>query len=117
MTETATTIPRFLERLAEEHADRTAIVLDVHRLSFSDLDNRSATLARGLLSLGVGKGGRVAIWMPNGPEWLVAWLAVGRIGALAVPLNLSTTAGALLASSRSVASDHMTTSRTQYLKG
>ncbi|MED5261166.1 MAG: class I adenylate-forming enzyme family protein [Myxococcota bacterium] len=87
MPETATTIPHFVRDLAQAHGERTAIVLDDHRLSFNDLERRSADLARGLLELGVGKGGRVAIWMSNGPEWLVAWLAIGRIGALTVPLN------------------------------
>ena len=87
MPETATTIPQFVRQLAHAHGERTAIVLDDHRVSFHDLETRSADLARGLLELGVAKGGRVAVWMPNGPEWLVAFLAIGRIGALAVPLN------------------------------
>src|SRR4029453_3363573 len=36
---------------------------------------------------GVGKGTRVAILLPNGPDWVLAWLAAARIGALGVPLN------------------------------
>jgi acyl-CoA synthetase (AMP-forming)/AMP-acid ligase II len=35
----------------------------------------------------VGKGTRVGILLPNGPDWVLAWLAASRIGALVVPLN------------------------------
>ena len=35
----------------------------------------------------MGKGSRVGLLMPNGPDWLVAWLAIVRIGAVAVPIN------------------------------
>ena len=38
-------------------------------------------------SSGVGKGSRVALFFANGIEWMIWWLAVSRIGALAVPLS------------------------------
>jgi acyl-CoA synthetase (AMP-forming)/AMP-acid ligase II len=69
---------------APEHA---FIVKDGVRLSFGEAERRSRTLARGLLASGVGKGTRVAILLPNGPDWVLAWLAAARIGALVVPLN------------------------------
>ncbi len=81
------TAPVFVRRLAEQHRDKTLIALDDERLSYAQADRRSSRLARGLLALGITKGTRVAILMPNGPDWIVAWLAVARIGAIAVPLN------------------------------
>ncbi|MFP6563646.1 MAG: class I adenylate-forming enzyme family protein [Myxococcota bacterium] len=81
------TIPRFLAALVADYGDRVAIILEDERLCFRDLESESAALATRLIGLGVGKGTRVGIWMPNGPRWLVAWLAAGRIGALTVPLN------------------------------
>jgi acyl-CoA synthetase (AMP-forming)/AMP-acid ligase II len=81
------TVPVFLRTLAARHGAKTLIALDEKRLSYADAETRSARLARGLLARGVGKGARVAILMPNGPDWVVAWLAVSRIGAIAVPLN------------------------------
>ena len=40
-----------------------------------------------MLARGFGKGSRIAVLAPNGPDWLVWWLAVTRIGAVMVPLN------------------------------
>ena len=56
-------------------------------LGYREADERSRALARGLLAEGVGKGTRVGVLLPNGPEWLLAFLAASRIGALVVPLN------------------------------
>ncbi len=57
------------------------------RLSYADAEATSALLARGLLAEGVGKGTRVGVLFPNGPEWLLAFLAAARVGAVVVPLN------------------------------
>ena len=81
------TVPVFVRRLAERHGDRELIVQDERRLTFAEAEARSARLARELLARGVAKGARVALLFPNGPEWVVAWLAVTRIGAIAVPIN------------------------------
>ncbi len=85
-TETPT-IPIFLRRIAAERGGTDMIVLDERRLSYTQVERQSARLARALLARGVGKGTRVAVLMPNGPDWLVAFLATTRIGALLVPLN------------------------------
>jgi acyl-CoA synthetase (AMP-forming)/AMP-acid ligase II len=81
------TTPVLIRHLAERHRDKTLIALEDERLSYAEADDRSARLARGLLARGIAKGTRVAILMPNGPDWVVAWLAVTRVGAIAVPLN------------------------------
>ena len=82
------TIPELLRNAVERHGDATLIVhAGGHRLTYADLDRESGALAKGLLARGVGKGTRVALWMPNGPDWLIAWFAAARIGALLVPLN------------------------------
>ena len=81
------TIPQLTRTLAERHGDAELIVLDSQRLSYREAEARSAQLARALLSRGVGKGTRVGLLMPNGPDWVVAWLAATRLGAVLVPLN------------------------------
>ena len=57
------------------------------RLSFGEADTRSAALAGRLMAAGVGKGTRLGVLFPNTPDWVVAWLAAARIGALTVPLS------------------------------
>jgi acyl-CoA synthetase (AMP-forming)/AMP-acid ligase II len=44
-------------------------------------------MARGMLAMGLGKGSRVALLLPNGPEFTVAFMAAARIGALTAPLS------------------------------
>lgn len=65
------------------------------RLSFKEADSRSSELAGRLLASGIGKGTRVGLLFPNGPDWAVAWLAITRIGALSVPLSTFAPGGEL----------------------
>ena len=67
--------------------DGEFLVTDEERLSFAEADAQSRTLADALLASGVGKGTRVGILFPNCAQWLIAWLAAARIGALTVPLS------------------------------
>ncbi|HEX9834660.1 MAG TPA: class I adenylate-forming enzyme family protein, partial [Mycobacterium sp.] len=55
--------------------------------TYSEAEQRSAHVARWLLAEGVGKGTRVGLFFANGVDWVTWWLAVSRIGALAVPLS------------------------------
>ncbi len=80
-------IPVFLRGLAERHGEREMIVHGERRLTYREAEAASARLARGLLAAGVGKGTRVALLMPNGPDFALCWLAAARIGALLVPIN------------------------------
>jgi acyl-CoA synthetase (AMP-forming)/AMP-acid ligase II len=57
------------------------------RLTYEEADERSRAVAAGLVARGVDKGSHVGILMPNSADWVVAFLAVTRIGAVAVPLN------------------------------
>lgn len=81
------TLPEMLRHLAGRFGDRDLIALGDRRLSYRQVERESALLARGLLAAGIGKGTRVALLMPNNPDWLLAWLATCRIGALCVPLT------------------------------
>jgi acyl-CoA synthetase (AMP-forming)/AMP-acid ligase II len=79
-------VPELLARRRAE-PDGEFLVTDDERLGFAEADARSRELADALLVSGVGKGTRVGILFPNCPQWIVAWLAAARIGALTVPLS------------------------------
>ena len=81
------TADRFVRHLAETWGDRDLVVVGERRLSYRGLEAESRHLGRALLASGVGPGSRVALLAPNGPEWVVAWLAAARVGALVVLLN------------------------------
>ena len=84
------TFPVMLRTLAERYGPRELLVAEGDRLTYAELERRSALLARGLLADGVGKGDHVGILMPNSVDWLVAFSAVVRVGAVAVPFNTLT---------------------------
>src|SRR5262245_44669057 len=81
------TSSELLRRVAAEHGSRELIVTEARQLTYQQAESESAELARALLASGVGKGTRVGILFPNGPEWVTAFFAVTRIGALAVPIS------------------------------
>jgi len=76
-----------IRSLAERFGERPLIVLGERRVCYAEAEAESARLARALLANGIGKGTRVGLLLPNGPDWLLAWLAAARIGALVVPVN------------------------------
>ena len=81
------TADRFVRHVAGERGDRDLVLLGERRLSYRDLEAESRRLGRALLASGVTRGSRVGLLAPNGPEWVVAWLAAARIGAVVVLLN------------------------------
>jgi acyl-CoA synthetase (AMP-forming)/AMP-acid ligase II len=76
-----------LRRAAERFGDRDYVVTPTHRLTFTRAEEQSRRLAGRLLQAGVGKGTRVGILFPQGPDFMVAFLAAARIGALPVLLS------------------------------
>ena len=67
---------------------RALIVADTgEALSYGQLAARVETLARGLAGLGVRRGDRVALALPNGPDIVLLLLAITALGAAAAPLN------------------------------
>ena len=87
VTEPRPTIPALLEHAVREFGKDTYLVSPTDRLTYEEADRRSAHVGRWLLHNGVGKGTRVGLFFTNGVEWVTWWLAVSRIGALAVPLS------------------------------
>jgi long-chain acyl-CoA synthetase len=76
-----------LEEAWKKHASRDAAACMGKRFTFGDVDERSRALAAWLQSMGVKRGDRVALMMPNVPQYLVAIGAVLRAGAVVVNVN------------------------------
>ncbi|CAO3359006.1 AMP-binding protein [Azospirillum melinis] len=81
------TFAQALDWAAEVHGDRVAAKAGGATLTYAQLAGRARDLARGLLSLGIAKDDKVALWMPDGLDWLVARWAVPLTGAVLVPIN------------------------------
>jgi acyl-CoA synthetase (AMP-forming)/AMP-acid ligase II len=67
--------------------DRTAIVFEDKRYTFSQLNERVNRLANGLLKLGVKKGDRVSFLQVNCNQCVETYFAVAKMGAIYLPLN------------------------------
>ena len=76
-----------LTQTTSEHADRVAVRLGESTTTFRDLDDRSARVAGLLQDRGVKPGDRVAIMLPNLPEFAVIYYGVLRAGGVVVPMN------------------------------
>lgn len=76
-----------LRHLAATRSNKTAAIFHNQELTFQDVTARAQRLAAGLARLGIRKDMRVAVWLPNRPEWIDLQLALGRLGAIMVPLN------------------------------
>lgn len=84
---TPPTIPQILQRGVERWADQELLIHDRTHLTWAQVERRSAELAKGLLAIGIGKGCRVGLLMPNSADWVIAFLAASRIGALVSPIS------------------------------
>ena len=88
---TPTTVSRVLRARVAERPDADYVVCDDDRLTYADAERRSRVLARGLLAAGAGRGSRIGLLYPTGLDFVVAWLATVRIGAIAVPISTFST--------------------------
>ena len=70
------------------YGDREALVTDRYRLDYGKLDRVADRLAGHLHRLGVARGDRVVLFLPNDREFVYALLATWRLGAVAVPVNV-----------------------------
>lgn len=86
------TLGSVLRARAHTRGDHPLLICDSDRLSYADAEHRSARLARGLVTLGAGKGTHVGLLYPNGSAFVVAMMAAARIGAVVVPVSTFATA-------------------------
>jgi long-chain acyl-CoA synthetase len=78
-----------LRKTASIQPARTAIVFEDRTVTFAELDSESNKLAHGLRGLGLEAGDRLGLFMPNCPEFEIAFYAASKLGAITCPLNSS----------------------------
>jgi len=81
------TLGGLLIRAGERYGEREALTVDGDHLSFAGLHRRAVSIARGLSALGVGRGTRVGLFMPNCLAFVEYMFAITLLGAVAVPIN------------------------------
>jgi fatty-acyl-CoA synthase len=84
-------VGELLARLARDYPQNEALIYPDRELryDFSQLEWLARQIAKGLISYGISRGDRVALWAPNVPEWVVLQFALAKIGAILVTVNTS----------------------------
>lgn len=75
------------EELARRFPDRPALLSPTENFTFAAFDARANRYARWARAQGIAKGDCVALFMPNRPEYLAAWLGVARAGGVTALIN------------------------------
>jgi HIP---CoA ligase len=81
------TIGQLLETAVVQYGDTLALIEGTTELTYAELFERSRRFGAALVSSGVEVGDRVALWAPNGVEWIVAYLGLIQAGATLIPVN------------------------------
>ncbi len=78
-----------LSEHAKQQGDKVILHFDEQRITYAQLNERINRVASGLRGLGVAPAERIAIMMPNRPEWLYVFFATQKLGTCAVPVNIA----------------------------
>jgi long-chain acyl-CoA synthetase len=77
-----------LDRAAQEYPNQTAILFQGRDLKYHQLKRRVDSLANAFLRLGLQKGDRVCLYLPNCPEYVLSYWAVIKSGGVVVPTSI-----------------------------
>jgi long-chain acyl-CoA synthetase len=72
---------------AERRRNHTAVIYLGSRYSYGRVKKLAETFSGGLARIGITAGSKVMLYIPNSIQWVVAWLGLQRLGAVAVPIT------------------------------
>jgi long-chain acyl-CoA synthetase len=81
------TLLDYLDRLSRENGARTALLFKGRTISYRSLDEESTAFAAALAAMGIRKGDRVALLLPNCPQFMIAEFGIWKAGGVVVALN------------------------------
>ena len=83
----AVTLQQFLQDSARIYPDTACTIFKGARISYSRMETLTNRLAASLIGLGVKKGDRVGIFMPNIPQFIISFFAILKAGGVVVATN------------------------------
>ena len=87
MITTSMTMAQAFRQVAGRHLRQEALVCGEMRATYGQVADRITALACGLDGVGIGKGDKVAVALPPGPEFVCLFFALAELGAVIVPIN------------------------------
>lgn len=82
-------VAQLLEQSARRYADRPALIFGNRHWTYRDLDTQVSVLAGGLAGLGLEPGERIALHLPNWPEFVLVYYAAHKAGLVPLSLNVA----------------------------
>jgi len=76
-----------LEKTAKEHPEKTALTYSETSITYAELDSLSNQFAAALASLGVKKADKVALFLPNIPQFIIAYFGILKAGAVVTAIS------------------------------
>ena len=76
-----------LEQTARKYPDKVCTIFKGGTITYREMDEITDRLAAGLFNLGVRKGDRVGLFIPNTPQFVIAYYAILKIGGVVVATN------------------------------
>ncbi|WP_347490258.1 ATP-dependent acyl-CoA ligase [Desulfoscipio sp. XC116] len=80
-------IREVLEKTVDRSPDKVYLLFEEQKITYSEMNRLINQTANMFLELGIHKGDRVALMMPNCPEFIYVWFGLVKIGASMVPIN------------------------------
>ena len=80
-----------LEEVREKYPDSVSLIYNDRRITYDELNKYSNAFSHVLKNLGIRKGDKVSLMLPNIPEFVIAYLSIAKVGAVAVTLNVLST--------------------------
>jgi len=80
-------VHKMFEEVVEKNPDLTYLSVMGNDYSYSGINESASKFASALIKLGVTKGDRVGIFMPNIPQFVIAFFGILKIGATVVPIS------------------------------
>lgn len=90
-TDLIASVPALIQRHANERGSKLAFQDATNKVTYGELASRTANLAGHLADLGVNAGDTVAIFLPNGVNWVESCFAITRADAIGVPISYDAT--------------------------
>jgi len=81
------TIVEAFEAQVEKHPDKTAIIFLGTTITYAQMGEYVKRFAGALYQMGVREGEKMIIYIPNSPQWVIAWLGIQKAGGIAVPIT------------------------------
>jgi long-chain acyl-CoA synthetase len=81
------TLLDIVSETASQRPDHPGLLFKGAKISYAQLEGLSGAFARALINMGVKKGDRVALLLPNTPQLVLALLGTWKAGGIAVPMN------------------------------